>query len=131
MCNDPFNITFFEKQTLKSFNMAIPNKEYVDGRIAKVEGCTTLDEFLDDVFPNRLDSVSTSNPLKREFLRKWMLQYKSGSLEKSMKSRNPKEMMEDIYKPSWDDDTQLFQRLRVSGIKWIEDFCNKPNDQVG
>jgi len=93
-------------------------------RLKEIDDCITLNDFLENCFPKRMDEFSGSNSAKREMLEKWITQFKNGNLDKVYKSRTIKQMVEDIYKPFWDDETGLFQGLRKHSIKWIENYCN-------
>ena len=92
-------------------------------RLKEIDSCKTIEDFLENCFPKKMDEIFRSNSAKREMLETWMSQYKNNCLDKKYRSRTIAQMMEDIYKPCWDDKTGLFQGLRKHSIAWIENYC--------
>lgn len=89
-------------------------QEWQKKRFESIDACKTVDELVNCIFPKKHSEYKTF------YVKEWIEHHFAGTECPNFKHKNAKELAEDIYKPEWDDDTDLFQSLRRHLVNWIE-----------
>lgn len=102
-----------------------------NGRIVSILNCKTIEEFVRLIFKNNYEEYLDANDRmkntpkiwKWKMAEEWLVYYFTQSGQQPQwNCTSSKEFAEAIYPSEWDDDTQLFQKLRNAICYWIQNY---------